>query len=141
MTDFEQRRSELAADPYRPAYHFCAPYGWMNDPNGTVYWKDRWHLFYQYAPGMLDGTGGVAHWGHAVSEDLVHWQDLPIALTPSQGTYDAKGCWSGTAMVEQDRVIANYHAHQGGNCIATASYDLLTDWVKHSANPVVPFDP
>ena len=125
---------------HRPIFHFTAPRGWLNDPNGTVFWKDRWHLFYQAVPGMFDG-GGPVHWGHAVSDDLVHWQDLPIALAPTPGTYDEKGCWSGTAMVEKDRVIANYHAHQGGNCIATASDDMLTDWVKSPANPVIPYDP
>ncbi len=140
-TDSARRREELASDPYRPAYHFIAPYGWMNDPNGTVYWRGRWHLFYQYAPDLLRTGVGLAHWAHAVSDDLVHWRDLPIALTPTPGTYDEKGCWSGTALVEEDRVVACYHAHQGGNAIATACDELLTDWVKLPSNPIVPFDP
>ncbi|MHB0998064.1 MAG: glycoside hydrolase family 32 protein [Armatimonadota bacterium] len=140
-TNYAQWRIELAADSYRPAFHFIAPYGWMNDPNGTVYWKGKWHLFFQYSPGMLKGENNFAHWGHAVSDDLVHWDDLPIALTPTPGTYDEKGCWSGTSLVEDDRVIANYHAHQGGNCIATSSDDLLVNWEKLPANPVIPFDP
>lgn len=129
------------SDPYRPAYHFTAPYGWMNDPNGTVFWKDKWHLFYQYAPDMLHDGPALAHWGHAVSEDLVHWVDLPIALTPQPGSYDEMGCWSGTAIVDGDRVIANYHAHQGGNCLAVSSDDMLIKWEKLPGNPFIPFDP
>ncbi len=139
--DSARRTNEKASDPLRPTFHFTSPYGWLNDPNGTVFWKGRWHLFYQCVPGMFDAGGGIAQWGHAVSEDLVHWKDLPLAITPTPGTYDEKGCWSGTALVENDRVIANYHAHMGGNCIATASDEMLTNWVKHPANPVIPFDP
>ncbi|MHB1457788.1 MAG: glycoside hydrolase family 32 protein [Armatimonadota bacterium] len=140
-SDYSQWREELSSDPYRPAYHFIAPYGWMNDPNGTVFWKGRWHLFYQYSPGTFTTGYAMAHWAHAVSDDLVHWSDLPIALAPTPGTYDEKGCWSGTSLVEEDRVIANYHAHQGGNCIATCSDEMLVNWEKHPANPVIPFDP
>jgi beta-fructofuranosidase len=139
-TDFAGRRRRLAADPLRPAYHFAAPYSWMNDPNGTVYWRGRWHLFYQYSPTSFDGLW-LAQWGHAVSSDFVHWEDLPIALAPEPGTCDEKGCWSGTAIVEEDRVVAIYHAHQGGTCIATADDEMLTNWRKSPANPVVPFDP
>ena len=140
-SDYPQWRAELASDPHRPTYHFIAPYGWMNDPNGTVFWKGRWHLFFQYSPGAYTTGYALAHWGHAVSDDLVHWSDLPIALTPTPGTYDEKGCWSGTSLVEEDRVIANYHAHQGGNCIATCSDEMLVNWTKHPSNPVIPFDP
>ena len=140
-SDYPQWRTELAFDPYRPAYHFIAPYGWMNDPNGAVFWKGRWHLFYQYSPGTFTTGYAMAHWAHAVSDDLVHWSDLPIALAPTPGTCDEKGCWSGTSLVEEDRVIANYHAHQGGNCIATCSDEMLVSWEKSPTNPVIPFDP
>ena len=78
--DMDPRRLQLASDPYRPAYHFLAPINWMNDPNGTIFWKGRYHIFYQYNPnGAFHGT---IHWGHASSENLVHWTDHPIALPP-----------------------------------------------------------
>ncbi len=125
---------------YKPEYHYSAPYGWMNDPNGTVYWKGRWHLFYQFFPDWSSGVS-MAHWGHAVSADLVHWDDLSIALEPEADTYDQKGCWSGTSIVDGNRVIANYHAHQSGNCIAISQDEMLESWYKLPSNPYVDFDP
>lgn len=135
LQDITERRAALAGDPYRPAYHFSSPFGWMCDPNGTVFWRGRWHLFYQHAP------EGIAHWGHAMSDDLVHWKDLPPAIVPTPGSYDQKGCWSGTSLVEEDRVIACYHAHQGGNALAVARDEMLVEWEKHPGNPFAAWDP
>ncbi|MCK4323935.1 MAG: glycoside hydrolase family 32 protein [Armatimonadetes bacterium] len=132
-TAFREARRRLAADPYRPTYHFVVPEGLMNDPNGAAFWQGQYHLFYQFLP---DGADGM-HWGHTVSDDLVHWRDLPIALCPEL----EKGCWSGEAVVEEDRVIAMYYGHPVGNCIATSSDPLLLDWCKHPANPVIPVNP
>ena len=128
---FAESRHTLAADPYRPLYHFSPPGGMMNDPNGLCQWQDRYHLFYQY---QIDGR---YHWGHTVSDDLVHWRDLPPALYPTT----EKDCYSGQTLVEQDRVIAIYHGTQSGNAIATASDPLLLNWIKHPGNPVIPIVP
>jgi beta-fructofuranosidase len=105
----------------------------MNDPNGLCQWKGLYHLFYQFRG---DGEDRV-HWGHAVSEDLVRWKDLPIALYPDQ-EHDV---FSGQTLVEDDRVIAAYHGTQAGNAIATASDYLLIDWKKNPNNPVIPIVP
>ena len=70
-----------AADPDRPTFHFHAPAQWMNDPNGLIFYKGWYHLFYQYDP--FGDRWGQMHWGHARSRDLVRWEDLPIALWPS----------------------------------------------------------
>ena len=123
-------RERLAADPYRPTYHFAPPGGMMNDPNGPCFWQDHYHLFYQWvAPG-----GGPLLWGHACSKDLVNWQDLPVALRP-----DTEGnCFSGNTLVEPQRVIALYHGTGSGNAIATARDPMLLNWEKHPANPVIP---
>ena len=68
-------------DIHRPSYHFLPAANWMNDPNGVIQWKGRYHLFFQYNP---DGAYHAnMHWGHAVSDDLAHWQELPIAIAPT----------------------------------------------------------
>ena len=125
-------RERLAVDPYRPLYHFSPPENVMNDPNGLCQWQGRYHLFYQFRP---EGQDRV-HWGHTVSEDLIHWRDLPIALYPDT----ERDCFSGQTLVEQERVVAMYHGTLAGNAIATASDPLLLNWQKHPNNPVIPGD-
>jgi sucrose-6-phosphate hydrolase SacC (GH32 family) len=74
-------------DAQRPAYHFLPEQNWMNDPNGPMYWNGIYHLFYQYNP--FGDQWGNMHWGHAASDDLVHWKYLPIALYPGTFLYSA----------------------------------------------------
>ena len=133
-------RQPMAADPYRPLFHFSAPANYLGDPNGTIFWKGKYHLFYQYNPdGAFDNSKRM-HWGHAVSEDLVHWSDLPIALTPTPGGPDRRGCWSGGAVNNNGVPTLIYYGHPEGNCIATSDDNLIT-WEKHPANPVIPYPP
>lgn len=81
-------------DQYRPVYHNSSVYGWVSDPNGMVYHNGTYHLFYQHYP--YDPHWNIMHWGHAISSDLVHWEQLPIALFPdSQGPI-----WSGSVVVD-----------------------------------------
>jgi beta-fructofuranosidase len=127
---FAASREALAADPYRPRYHFSPPERVLNDPNGLCRWNGLYHLFYQFPTGDPSRT----HWAHAVSEDLVRWKDLPLALYP---TTEEK-CFSGQTLVERDRVIAIYHGTKSGNAVATAGDPLLLDWEKHPDNPVIP---
>lgn len=84
---------------YRPAFHLAPPQGWMNDPVGFIHWQGAWHLFYQYHPHAPHW--GPMHWGHARSADLVHWEHLPIALTPDSA-WDQGGCFSGSACESAD---------------------------------------
>ena len=133
-------RQQMAADPYRPLYHFSAPANYLGDPNGTIFWKGKYHLFYQYNPdGAFDDSKRM-HWGHAVSKDLVHWSDLPIALTPTPDGPDRRGCWSGGAVNNNGVPTLIYYGHPEGNCIATSDDDLIA-WEKHPANPVIPYPP
>ncbi|MFP4395434.1 MAG: glycoside hydrolase family 32 protein [Anaerolineales bacterium] len=141
MTTLEKLwQARLAAertyqDPHRPQYHFLPLANWMNDPNGLIQWQGRYHLFYQYNPnGAFHGS---IHWGHAVSEDLVHWRDWPIALAPTPGGPDAEGCWSGCA-VDHDGAPTLIYTGVDPQvvCLATSDDDLLT-WQKHPLNPVI----
>ena len=88
----------LYRENLRPVSHFTAAYGWINDPNGPVYYEGRYHLFFQHNP--ADSIFGNLHWGHAVSDDLVHWTQLGEALFP-----DETGLmYSGTAFVDSENV-------------------------------------
>lgn len=129
------QRKKLANDQQRPQYHFLPPANWMNDPNGLIQWKGQYHLFYQYNP--YAPIHDRIHWGHAVSSDLVHWTDLPIALTPTVGRADAEGCWSGCAIDNNGIPTLFYSGHYPQVvCQATSADDLLS-WQYSSNNPVI----
>ncbi len=90
-------QAEIAADPLRPQFHLLPQRNWMNDPNGPIFWKGKYHMFFQYNPDAA--VWGDMHWAHAESPDMVHWKHLPVALAPTPGGYDADGCFSGSAAV------------------------------------------
>ena len=134
---FEEFRKKLASDPYRPAYHFVSPENMMNDPNGLCFWQGRWHMFYQgYPPDEFPDPKDIKkrrqHWGHAVSEDLIHWRDLPYAIYPGI----EKMCFSGSTIVEEDRVVAFYPGIGAGQMVAISKDPLLLNWEKIGGNPV-----
>lgn len=89
----------------RPKIHFTAQRNWINDPNGFVYYKGEYHLFYQYFP--YDTQWGTMHWGHATSKDLINFEHHPIAIFPSK-KYDCNGCFSGTALIKDDKLNFYY---------------------------------
>src|SRR5664279_1574175 len=64
--------SSVAHDPLRPEFHLLPPHNWMNDPNGPIWWKGKYHLFYQLNPHAA--VWGDMHWGHATSPDMIHWK-------------------------------------------------------------------
>ena len=87
----------LASDRHRPRFHLMPPSLWLNDPNGPLHFRGRYHLFYQYAPAI--NNLATKYWGHAVSTDLVHWKNVGIALAPTPGGPDKNGCWTGSAVI------------------------------------------
>jgi levanase len=133
-------------ETYRPQFHFTPEKNWMNDPNGLVYYKGEYHLFYQYNPG--GNSWGDMSWGHAVSEDLVHWKQLPLALSYD----DQEMVFSGSAVVDWDNttgfgsetnppmvaVYTSYDKATGKQAQALAySTDRGRTWTKYQGNPVI----
>jgi beta-fructofuranosidase len=128
---FAESRKAMAGDRHRPIYHYVNPLANLNDPNGLCFWQGRWHLFYQAYP----PEDTRQHWGHAVSDDLIHWRDLPLAIYPNP----EECCYSGSAVVDGDRVIAMYHGTRVGTMVAVASDPLLLNWEKVTGKPVIPY--
>ena len=136
-------------EKYRPALHFSPEKNWMNDPNGLVFFKDEYHLFYQHNP--HGSTWGPMHWGHAVSKDLISWDELEIALHPD----DNGTIFSGSAVVdwnnttgffkEEPGLVAIFTHHSEGDhgkqAIQTQSLAYSLDngrsWIKYDGNPVL----
>ncbi len=141
----ENRRKALkekaAKDYYRLTYHVMPEGGWMNDPNGLIQFRGQYHVFFQHYPYAT--SWGPMHWGHVVSDDLLHWNYLPIALSPDQ-PYE-KGCYSGSAVENHGELTLVYTAHDDSRspkevqCIAT-SRDGVT-FEKYSGNPVIACPP
>jgi fructan beta-fructosidase len=132
----------LYREKHRPGFHFTSRRGWLNDPNGLVYYKGEYHLFYQHNP--YGWEWGNMHWGHAVSTDLVRWRELPIALYPARFNDWA---FSGSAVVDRDNtaglkkgdedvLIAAFTSTGRGECVVF-SKDRGRTWTELPGNPVV----
>jgi len=122
-------------DPLRPGYHFVAPAHWMNDPNGPIYYKKVYHLFYQHNP--FGSEWGNMSWGHAISEDLVNWEHLPIALMPTPDSVDKDGVFSGSTVISDGVPTIIYTGvWPEVQCIAH-SYDNMLSWQKYEDNPII----
>ena len=119
----------------RPLFHITGSKGWINDPNGLIKYKGLYHVFFQYYPN--DVNWGPMHWGHRVSKDLIHWDELPTALYPK--TYSGEdGCFSGTSIIHNDTlylVYTGFYENGGGEnirqvqCLASSKNGLTFD--KH----------
>ena len=142
----------LYREALRPQFHFTARRGWNNDPNGLVYYRGEYHLFFQHNP--YGWNWGNMHWGHAVSPDMVHWTELDDAIRP-----DALGTiFSGSAVVDETNtagfargneraIVCIYTAAGGTNRMSTGvpfsqciafSTDRGRTWNKYDKNPVLP---
>ncbi|MHC3036160.1 glycoside hydrolase family 32 protein, partial [Klebsiella pneumoniae] len=103
------QQKDLVNPRWYPRYHLAPPAGWMNDPNGLSWFDGYYHAFYQHYP--WQPVWGPMHWGHARSRDMVNWEHLPIALAP-EGPEDKDGCFSGSAVVEGNKLALIYTGHK-----------------------------
>lgn len=99
---------EHRGNTFYPHFHLAPPAGWMNDPNGLIWFNDRYHAFYQHHP--MSEHWGPMHWGHATSDDMIHWQHEPIALAPGDDN-DKDGCFSGSAVDDNGVLSLIYTGH------------------------------
>lgn len=116
-------------------YHFEPQRGWMNDPNGLVYFRGQYHAFFQHNPYSTEWD--KMHWGHAISNDLLHWEELPIALYPDQEYENEGGCFSGSAIVKDDRLYLFYTSVADKQAQSVAYSDDGIHFTKYEGNPVI----
>jgi beta-fructofuranosidase len=144
---------QLANDPLRPQFHLLPARNWMNDPDGPIYWQGHFHMFFQYNPHAA--VWGDMHWAHAVSDDMLHWKHLPIALAPTPNGPDADGCFTGSAVIHQGAATFLYtsvrsvppgeatlrdgrHNFLETQSLATSRDPDLRTWQKHPAPVLLP---
>lgn len=141
VREFEREQMQKLPADERPLFHLTPLVGWMNDPNGFCWYKGEYHLFYQYHP--FSRQWGPMHWGHAVTNDLLHWTYMPCALAPDTAA-DAGGCFSGSAVVMPDGKLmlvytgvqpaGTFRRETQAQCVAVGDGK---DFEKSLLNPVV----
>ncbi len=122
----------------RLKYHFEPTKGWMNDPNGLCKFKGIYHTFFQYYP--YAKVWGPMHWGHAISKDLIHFEELPIALFPDKNYENNGGCFSGSA-IEKDDTLYLFYTSVSKELGQTQSLAISHDGLhfeKYNKNPIIP---
>lgn len=147
---------KLASDPLRPQYHLLPAHNWMNDPNGPIFFRGRYHMFHQYNPQAA--IWGNMNWAHATSPDMIHWQHEGIALSPTTGGPDRDGVFSGSAVLDHGKPTMIYtavappesdadatlrdgvHTWRETQCLAVAQDDDLRTW-KKLREPVIAAPP
>jgi beta-fructofuranosidase len=147
---------KLASDPLRPQYHLLPAHNWMNDPNGPIFYRGRYHMFHQYNPQAA--IWGNMNWAHATSPDMIHWHHEPIAISPTPNGPDRDGVFSGSAVLDNGKPTVIYtavappatdgqatlrdgvHTWQETQCLAVAQDDDLRIWEKLAA-PVIATPP
>ncbi|MEX1161241.1 MAG: glycoside hydrolase family 32 protein [Balneolaceae bacterium] len=142
----ESMKQPFYDEQYRPQFHFTPEMNWMNDPNGLVYHDGEYHLFYQYNPFGI--KWGHMSWGHAVSEDMIHWEHLPVALKEENNIMIFSGSavvdkqnTSGLGSTENPPMVAIYTGNHTNQKLQDQRIAYSLDngriWTKYSGNPVI----
>jgi fructan beta-fructosidase len=140
--------NQLYDEPFRPQFHFTPASNWMNDPNGLVYYKGEYHLFYQNNP--FGDEWGHMSWGHAVSRDLVHWQHLAVAIPEENGVMifsgsavvdwnNSSGLCKSLSRTDHSCLIAVYTGYTGKEQNQSLAYSNKRGrtWTKYYGNPII----
>jgi beta-fructofuranosidase len=154
--DIKRECRKLASDPLRPQYHLLPAHNWMNDPNGPIFFRGRYHMFHQYNPQAA--VWGNMNWAHATSPDMIRWQHEPIALFPTPGGPDRDGVFSGSAVLDNGTPTVIYtgvapptseseatlrdgmHTWREVQCLAVSQDENLRTWKKFP-EPVIAAPP
>ncbi|KQM78058.1 2,6-beta-D-fructofuranosidase [Pedobacter sp. Leaf216] len=144
QNDEIEGQKNLYKEKNRPQFHFTSKRGWINDPNGLIFYEGEYHLFYQHNPYEREWEN--MSWGHAVSKDMIHWEELPTALSP-----DGTGTmFSGSTVIDYNNtagfnkgntpaMVATYTAFTNEKQVQCMAYSLDKGrtWTKYSKNPII----
>lgn len=140
--EIDRRKDIVKQGKMRQHYHFMTQTGWLNDPNGLIFYKGKYHFFFQYNP--YYGFWDYMHWGHAVSDDMLHWEYLPLALAPSEPYDDHMrgGCFSGSAIEHDGKLFLMFtgttndgKGFEQTQCVAYSEDGIHFE--KYDGNPVL----
>jgi len=140
--EIDSKKNIVKNGAMRQRYHFMAQTGWLNDPNGLIYFRGKYHFFFQHNP--YNGFWDSMHWGHAVSDDMLHWEYLPLALAPSESydNHQRGGCFSGSAIEHDGKLFLMFTgtANEGKGFEQTQCIAYSEDGIhfeKYAGNPVL----
>ena len=140
--EIDSKKNIVKNGAMRQRYHFMAQTGWLNDPNGLIYFRGKYHFFFQHNP--YNGFWDSMHWGHAVSDDMLHWEYLPLALAPSEpyDNHQRGGCFSGSAIEHDGKLFLMFTgtANEGKGFEQTQCIAYSEDGIhfeKYAGNPVL----
>ncbi|XP_072950436.1 beta-fructofuranosidase, insoluble isoenzyme 3-like [Typha angustifolia] len=141
-SELQSTSPDIVDSKLRTGYHFQPPMHWINDPNGPMYYKGLYHLFYQYNP--KGAVWGNIVWAHSVSTDMINWVALEPAIYPTK-PFDIEGCWSGSATILSDGtptimytgIDSDNHQVQNIAFPANSSDPYLREWIKPDYNPII----
>src|SRR5574341_1214524 len=138
--DMRSRNRNSMSGParLRPRLHFTARQGWTNDPHGIIHVDGKYHMFFQYNPDGVNWSPRC-HWGHALSDDLITWEEADVALSPEAGEV---GCWSGSVVIDDRGPVIVYTRIAAddwrlGRVALARPRNGMFDWVRDPAHPVI----